>query len=309
MSETPDLKKIQQAIKHLTPEQFSALCAELGLVEDTLGRSRAEQTRTLVELTNNLNQVTRAIRHVWPEAFDPPPTKPKRRFRLPIGPLLGLLALLAIVAAGAWILVGALDADSGEVVDYRVIASPVPTQAVLIGLRTPTYTPTPTHTPTRTPTYTPDIPGTLTATYAPTATPTATPTRTPRATITGTRTTPTRTATATPAASVRIVYPQVLLNKPASNSVVEPDKIIQMSWVVPGLIELSTDERYRVRLRQDQQVVLDRVTADNWLDWGTPPNGQLGTYSWTITVVKVDEAGNAVGLISPESERWTITWK
>jgi hypothetical protein len=309
MSETPDLKKIQQIIKHLTPEQFSALCAELGLVEDTLGRSRAEQTRTLIELTNNLHQVTRAIRHVWPEAFDPPPVKPKRRFRLPIGPLLGLLALLAIVAAGAWILAGALNADSGEVVDYRVIASPIPTQAVIIGLRTPTYTPTPTHTPTRTPTFTPDIPGTLTATYAPTATPTATPTRTPRATITGTRTTPTRTATATPAVSVRIVYPQVLLNKPASNSVVEPGKIIQMSWVIPGLIELSTDERYRVRLRQDQQVVFDRITADNWSDWGNPPNGQSGAYSWTVAVVKVDEAGNVVGLISPESERWTITWK
>jgi hypothetical protein len=309
MSETPDLKKIEHIIKRMTPEQFSALCAELGLVEDTLGSSRTEQTRTLVALTNNLNHVLRAIRHVWPEVFEPPPVKPKRELRLPIGPLLGVIALIAIIAAGILILINSLNPNTAEVVNYRVTASPAPTQALIIGLRTPTFTPTPTDTGTPTPTNTPDIPGTLTATYAPTATPSRTPTRTPRATITGTRTTPTRTATPVPTVGVRLVYPQALLNKPASNTVVEPGKTIQMSWVVPGLAALNADERYRLRLRQDQQVLLDRITANNWWDWGEVPNGQPGAYSWAVTVVKVDAEGNIVGEISPESERWIVTWK
>jgi hypothetical protein len=217
--------------------------------------------------------------------------------------------MIGIIAAGVWIVNNALNANSAEIVDYRVTASPVPTQAVLIGLRTATFTPTPSNTPTRTPTNTPDIPGTLTATWAPTATPTRTPTRTPRATVTGTRVTWTSTPTAQPTVSVRIVYPQVLLNKPASGTSIEPNKTFQMRWIVPGLSALNPDERYRLRVRQDQQVVLDHITANNWWDWGGAPNGALGTYNWSVAVVKVDDAGNIVGLISPESERWTITWQ
>lgn len=308
MSETPDLKKIERTLKRMTPEQFSALCAELGLVEDLLGNTRDEQIKTLLGLSSsNLNRVARAIRHVWPEAFEGPPAKPRREFKLPIGPVIGLVALIGIIAAGIWIVSNAINAGSAEVVDYRVTSSPVPTQAVLIGLRTATFTPTPTHTFTPTPTSTPDIPGTLTATYAPTATPTHTPTRTPRATITGTRVT--RTPTPQPSPAVRIVYPAVLLNKPASGTTVDSTKVFQMRWIVPGLVELNPDERYRLRIRQDQQVVLDQVTANNWWDWGGAPNGTPGTYNWSAAVVKVDEAGNVVGVISPESERWTITWQ
>ncbi|HTP10718.1 MAG TPA: hypothetical protein VMP08_20835, partial [Anaerolineae bacterium] len=86
MSETPDLKKIEHTIKHMTPEQFSALCAELGLVEDLLGKTRDEQTKTLLGISSsNLNRVVRAVRHVQPEAFEPPPVKPRREFKLPIG--------------------------------------------------------------------------------------------------------------------------------------------------------------------------------------------------------------------------------
>jgi hypothetical protein len=310
MSETPDLKKIEQTLKRLTPEQFSALCAELGLVEDLLGKTRDEQIKTLLGISSsNLNRVTRAIKHVQPDAFEPPPVKPRREIKLPIGPVFGFLALIGIIAAGVWIVNNALNANSAEIVDYRVTASPVPTQAVLIGLRTATFTPTPSHTPTRTPTNTPDIPGTLTATWAPTATPTRTPTRTPRATITGTRVTWTSTPTAQPTASVRIVYPQVLLNRPASGTSIDPAKTFQMRWIVPGLSGLNPDERYRLRIRQDQQVVLDHVTANNWWDWGGAPNGAPGTYNWSVAVVKVDDAGNIVGVISPESERWTITWQ
>ena len=308
MSETPDLKKIEQTLKRMTPAQFSAVCAELGLVEDLLGKSRDEQVKTLLGLSSaNLNRVARTIRHVWLEAFEPPPVKPHREFKLPIGPVLGFIALIAIIAAGIWIVRNAINANSAEIVDYRVTASPVPAQAVLIGLRTATFTPTPTRTFTPTPTDTPDIPGTLTATNAPTATPTRTPTRTPRATITGTRWTSTATPQPTPV--VRIVYPAVILNKPASNTVVDSTKAFQMGWIVPGLTSLNADERYRLRIRQDQQVVLDRVTANNWWDSGGPPNGAPGTYNWSVVVVKVDAAGNVVGVISPESERWTITWQ
>ncbi len=306
MSETPDLKKIEQTLKRMTPEQFSAVCAELGLVEDLLGKTRDEKIKTLWGMSSNLNRVTRAMRHVWPEAFEPPPVKHWREFKLPIGPALGLLALIAIIVAGIWIVSNALNANSAEIVDYRVTSSPVPTQVVLIGLRTATFTPTPTHTPSRTPTNTPDIPGTLTATYAPSATPTRTPTRTPRATITGTRVT--RTSTNTPPA-VRILYPAVLLNRPASGTTVESAKTFQMRWIVPGLSSLNPDERYRLRLRQDQQVVLERITANNWWDWGGAPNGVPGTYNWSVVVVKIDEAENVIGVISPESERWTITWQ
>ncbi len=310
MSETPDLKKIEHTIKRMTPEQFSALCAELGLVENLLGKTRDEQVKTLLGLSSsNLNRVVRAVRHVWPEAFEPPPPKPRREFSLPIGPALGFIALIGIIATAIWIVGGAINANSAEIVDYRVTSSPIPTQVVLIGLRTATFTPTPTRTFTPTPTNTPDIPGTLTATYAPTATPSRTPTRTQRATITGTRVTWTSTPTPQPTVVVRLVYPQVILNKPASNTTLAPGKTTQMSWIVPGLINLNPDERYRLRLRQDQQVVLDRVTANNWWDWSGAPNGTPGTYNWSVAVVKVDDAGNVVGLISPESERWTITWQ
>jgi len=321
MSETPDLKKLEQTLKAMTPEQFAAVCAELGLVEDLLGATRDEQIKTLLAMSPNLSRVARTVRHVWPDAFEPPPVKPKRKIKLPIGPVVGFLGLIAIIAAGAWIVNSALTANSTEVVNYRVTSSPVPTQALIIGLRTATFTPTPTNTPTPTPTNTPDLPGTLTATYAPTATPTETPTKTPtptrtrRATTTPAATsnkptwTPTSTSTPTPATVVRVVYPSAVLNRPASNTTIAGSKAFQMRWIVPGLAELNSDERYRVRLRQDQQVVYDYFTANNWYDRSGAPNGTPGTYNWSVTVVKIDDAGNLIGVLSPESERWNIIWQ
>ena len=322
MSETPDLKKLEQTLKAMTPEQFTAVCAELGLVEDLLGATRDEQIKTLLSMSPNLGRVARTVRHVWPEAFEPPPVKPKREIKLPIGPVVGFLGLIAIIAAGVWIVTSALNANSTEVVNYRVTSSPVPTQALIIGLRTATFTPTPTETPTRTPTNTPDLPGTLTATYAPTATPTETPTRTPTPTRTRRATTtpaatsdqPTRTLaptpTASPATTVRVVYPAVMLNRPASNTTIAPgSKTPQLRWIVPGLTELNPDERYRLRLRLDQQVVYDYSTANNWYDSPGLPNGVPGTYNWSVMIVKVDDAGNVIGVLSPESERWNIIWQ
>jgi hypothetical protein len=319
MSETPDLKKLEHTLKAMTPEQFTAVCAELGLVEDLLGATRDEQIKTLLAMSPNLGRVARTVRHVWPEAFEPPPVKPKREIKLPIGPVVGFLGLIAIIATGVWIVNSALNANATEVINYRVTSSPVPTQAMIIGLRTATFTPTPTETPTRTPTNTPDVPGTLTATYAPTATPTetptrtATPTRTRRASATPGPTSdkPTRTSTATasPAPAVRIVYPAPILNRPASNTIIEGTKAFQMRWIVPGLTELNPDERYRLRLRLDQQVVYDYSTANNWYDSPGAPNGAPGTYNWSVMIVKVDDAGNVIGVLSPESERWNIIWQ
>lgn len=318
MSETPDLKQIEHAIKQMTPEQFSTLCAELGLVEDLLGKSRDEQLRTLLTMEGNLNRVTRAVRHVWPKAFEPPPARPRREIKLPIGPFVGLLALLAIIASGVWAVASVLNANSAEVVDYRVTSSPAPTQAVIIGLRTATNTPTPTYTPTRTPTNTPDIPGTLTATYAPSPTPSKTPTRTPTPSRTPRPTstsdgkptwTPAPTNTPTPSVVVRVVYPAVLLNRPASGTVMDSTRAFQMRWIVPGLTALNEDERYRLRVRQDQQVIVEHITANNWWDWGGPPEGAPGVYTWSVAVVKVDADNNVLGVISQESERWTIEWQ
>ena len=321
MSETPDLKKLEHTLKAMTPEQFTAVCSELGLAEDLLGKTRDEQIKTLLGMSPNLSRVARTVRHVWPEAFEPTPVKPKREIKLPIGPVVGFLGLIAIIAAGVWIVNSALTANSTEVVNYRVTSSPVPTQALIIGLRTATFTPTPTNTFTPTPTETPDVPGTLTATYAPTATPTdtptktATPTRTRRASATPAATsdrptwTPTSTFTPTPATVVRIVYPVAVLSRPASNTVIEGSKAFQMRWIVPGLTELNPDERYRVRFRLDQQVLYDYFTANNWYDRSGPPNGAPGTYNWSVTIVKVDDAGNLIGVLSPESERWNIIWQ
>jgi hypothetical protein len=307
MAELPDSKKIEQTLKEMTPDQFSALCAELGLVEDLLGETRAEQIKTIFSLSPNAARITRAIRHVKPEAFEAPPPKPRRETKIPIGPIVGVIGLILIIVAAIAVVGNAVNANNSEVVDYRVGATLAPTQAVIIGLRTATFTPTPTNTPSPTPTTTPDYNATLTATYAPTATSTRTPTRTPRPTSTGTLVT--RTPTSTPAPPVRIVYPQVLLNRPASNTIVAPHNTIQMSWVVPGLSSLLADERYRLRVRQDQQVIAEQITANNWWDWGGPPNSGSGTYNWSVAVVKVDDAGKVIGVISPESERWNITWQ
>lgn len=300
-------------LKRMTPEQFSALCAELGLVEDTLGANRAEQLEALIDSQRgNPNRLVRAIRHVWPTAFDAPPprARPQLKISFAVGPIIGGLLLLAIVAAGVLIVINATRAgDSGTIVDFRSTVTPVPTQGVLIGLRTATFTPTPTETPTRPPTSTPDYDATLTATYAPSATPTATATRTPRPTATGGRPTPTPTLTASPAPTVEQVYARVMLNRPPSNTVVPPAKSVQMRWFIPNVAELKTNERYRVRVWQGQRTAWETLTANNWYDWGGAPNGQAGEYQWSVAVVRIDDAGNALGVIGPESERWTITWQ
>jgi hypothetical protein len=311
MSETPDVKNIQPALKRLTPEQFSAVCAELGVIDGELGDDRNRQVLTLIDAQRgNLNRLVRAIKHVLPTAFDPPPVKPKRQIKFSpgaiLGPLIGLIGLAAIIAATALVLITAINPPTGAVVDFRPTLAPVVTHVLLLA-RTLTFTPTPTDTSTPTPTYTPDYDATLTATYAPTATPTRTPTKTPKPTRTGGA--PTPTPTASPAPSLAPVYGRVILNRPPSNTVVGPGKAIQLRWFILNSPELKADERFRLRMWQDQKMVSEAVSPNNWYDWGGAPNGQVGTYQWSAAVVKIDTSGNVIGVIAPESERWTITWQ
>jgi hypothetical protein len=313
MSETPDVKKIQHVLQRLTPEQFSAVCAELGMIESDLGATPGARLHTLIVAPRgNLNRLVRAIKHVLPTAFDAPPTKPRRKIKFSpgaiVGPLIGLIGLAAIIAATVLILITAITPPTGAVVDFRPTLAPVVTHELLLA-RTSTFTPTPTDTPTATPTPTPDYDATLTATYAPTATPTKTPTKTPRPTRTGGAPSPTATPTASPAPSLVPVYGRVMLNRPPSNTVVEPGQAIQVRWFVPNSPALKIDERFRLRMWQDQKVVFEAVSPDNWYDWGGAPNGQVGTYQWSAAVVKIDASGNVSGVIAPESERWTMTWQ
>ncbi len=312
MSESPDSKKIEQILKRLTPDQFSAVCTELGVIEGELGDDRNRQIYTLIDAQRgNLNRLVRAIKHVLPTAFDAPPVKPRREIKFSpsalLGRAIGLIGLAAIIVVTAFILVNAINPPTGAVVDYRPTLAPIATQPLMLA-RTSTFTPTPTDTLTPTPTNTPDYDATLTATYAPTATPTKTPTRTPRPTQTGGIPTKTSTPTPSPAPSLALIYGRAILSKPPSNTSVAPGKSTHLLWFLPNTPDLKSDERYRLRYWQDSRVALEVLTSNNWDDRGAP-NSQVGTYQWSVAVVKVDNGGNVIGVIGPESERWTITWQ
>lgn len=314
MSESPDSRKIEQVLKRLTAAQFSAVCAELGIVESDLGDERNRQVHTLIDAQRgNLNRLARAIKHVLPTVFDPPPVKPRRQIKFSpgaiLGRLLGLIGLAAIIGVTAMVLINAINPPAGAIVDFRPTLVPVATQQLLLA-RTSTFTPTPTDTPTRTPTSTPDYDATLTATYAPTATPTKTPTKTPKPSSTGKAPTATATSTAAAAPTLALIYGRVMLSKPPSNTVVEVRSATpQFQWFIPTSPDLISNERFRLRLWQDSRVVFESLSSNNWHDWGGAPNGQVGTYQWSVAVVKIDGGGNVIGIIGPESERSTITWK
>jgi hypothetical protein len=312
MSESPDARKIEQVLKHLTLEQFSAVCAELGIVEGDLGDDRNRQVHTLIDAQRgNLTRLGRAIKHVLPTAFDAPQVKPRRQIKFSpgaiLGQLFGLIGLVAIIGATVLVLVSAINPPTAAVVDFRPTLVPIATQPLMLA-RTSTFTPTPTETPTPTPTNTPNYDATLTATYAPTATPTKTPTKTPKPSSTGKAPTATATPSATAAPTLAPIYGRVMPSKPPSNTVVGPGKPIELRWFIPGIAELNSDERYLFRLYQDQRMVFERLSPNNWYNDGAP-NGQIGTYQWSASVVKIDGGGNIIGVIGPESERWTITWQ
>ena len=100
-----------------------------------------------------------------------------------------------------------------------------------------------------------------------------------------------------------------MLSKPPSNTSVDPGKPIQLRWFIPNIPDLKVDERFRLRYWQDSRVALEVLTANNWDDRGGAPNGQVGTYQWSVAVVRIDGNGNVIGVIGPESERWAVTWQ
>ena len=314
MSESPDSKKIEQVLKRMTAAQFSAVCAELGVIEGELGDEQNRRVRTLIDTQRgNLNRLARAIKHVLPTAFDPPPVKPKRQIKFSpgaiLGRLLGLIGLAAIIAVTAYVIINAINPPTDAIVDFRPTLAAVATQPLLLA-RTSTFTPTPTDTPTRTPTSTPDYDATLTATYAPTATPTKTPTKTPKPSSTGKAPTAAATATATAAPTLALIYGRVVLSKPPSNTVVEAGKAApELQWFIPNSPDLISNERFRLRYWQDSRVAFESLMSNNWYDPPGAPNGQVGTYQWSVAVVKIDDGGNVIGIIGPESGRWSITWK
>ncbi len=306
MSELPEIKKIEQAIRKMTDAQFSELCSELGAIESLLGEEPNERRRTLLYVQtapDNLKHFVRTVRHVWPEAFDEPVTIPKREIKIKIEPgqIIGAIALLLIIGVAAIMVVSAINPPSAPIAEFKVTPSIIPTQAFIINQRSPTPTPI-TPTPTPTPTSTPDVNATLTATYAPSPTETGTPTRTPRPTS---QFTATPTPSATPA--VQTVYPQVQLRKPVNNTIVSISvkPLAQLQWISPG--ELKPDERYWVRFRQNGSVAYAYFTSNNWFDG--VPNNQLGAYQWSVAIVRVDNNGNVLGILGPESEQWNITWQ
>lgn len=306
MSELPEIKTIEQIVRRMSDAQFSELCSELGAIESLLGEEPNERRRTLlhVQITpDNIKHFVRTIRHVWPEAFDEPVAPPKRevKFKIEPGQIIGGAALLIIAAAAALMVISAINPPGAAVTDFKVTPSIVPTQAFIVAQRSPTPTPI-TPSPTPAPTETPDVNATLTATYAPSSTPTRTPTRTPRPTSPFT---PTPASSPTPA--VQIIYPRVELRKPASNSTVSASAKppVQLLWIAPG--QLKSDERYWLRFRQSGSVVYAALTPNSWYDG--VPNGQLGTYQWSVAIVKVDAEGNVIGILGPESQQWTIKWQ
>ena len=72
--------------------------------------------------------------------------------------------------------------------------------------------------------------------------------------------------------------------------------------------EVIADERYLMRLYQNGAVVDGYLTSDPWRYYPVP-DGAKGEFAWTVTVVKVDPAGNVIGLLSPESDPVTIVWQ
>jgi hypothetical protein len=305
MSELPENKKIEQAVRKMTDAQFSELCSELGAIESLLGEEPNERRKTLARsqtTPENIKHFVRTIRHVWPEAFDEPVAAPKREIKIKIdlGPIAGIVALLLIIAAAALMINNAINPNVGPIAEFKTTPLSIPTQAIIVALRSPTPTPV-TPSPTPAPTATPDVNATLTATYAPSPTPTATPSRTPRPTS-ATTATPSATATA----AVQIIYPRVQLRKPANNSTITIKPPVQLQWISPGVTELKPDERYWFRLRQNSSVLFASLTSNNWFD-GAPIGP--GTFQWSVAIVKVDSSGNVIGLIGPESEIWTLTWQ
>jgi len=274
----PAPAEVERALKRLTADQFSRVCGEIGMPEVTLpGATQAAKAASLVALTQghaDFAALIRAIHRIDPNARRPVPAAPRALSSL----VLSLGAFVVIIGLGALVLVFVLSGSEQA-------AQVVPTATATLA---PTRTPVPTFTYTPTPTSLP------TATFSPT--PTETSTRAPRPTATFG---PAPTATATPPPPVSIIYAAPELQLPRSGYRAYPSETVEFRWVLRGAT-LASDERYLMRLYSADGLLVDTyLTSDPWRYYAVP-SGANGTFRWTVTMVRVDAAGNVIGPLSPE---------
>jgi hypothetical protein len=285
---TPTPQDVERALRRLSADQFTQVCSEIGILEMTLpGSTQVARARALVERTRggaDFAVLTRAITRVDPGAWRPIPA------RAGLSSLAyGLIAFAAIVILGGLVLVVVL---SGS--EQAAQQTPTPTETLA-----PTRTPVPTFTHTPAPSPLPSA--TLTAT------PTATSTRAqaPTASARG----PTPTTTTTPFPTPAVVYPKVEPQQPRSGYRAFPNETLEFRWVLRGS-PIAADERYLMRTYASTGALADSyLTSDPWRFAVGGPSNAIGTFTWTVTVVKVDTANNVIGPVSPESDPWTITWQ
>jgi hypothetical protein len=282
----PSPAEVERALKRLTAGQFSQVCSEIGLLEVTLpGASQAAKASALVAMTRGRSDFTalvRAINRVDPKIWRVIPA------RSSVSSLVyGVIGFVVIAGIGVLVLVVVL--SGGE---QALQAPPTPTQTLA---PTRTSVPTFTHTPTSTP-----LP-----TNTPTPTPTEIPTRAPRATaLSG----PTATLTSTPPPPVSIIYPAAQSQQPRSGYQAYPSETVEFRWLLRG-VTLASDERYWMRLyTADGSIADNYLTSDTWRYYAVP-SGATGSFTWTVTVVKVDTAGSLIGSLSPEGDPWVLAIK
>jgi hypothetical protein len=211
----------------------------------------------------------------------------------------------------------ATPSPTSDVIDETVLQSPIdsplPTPT-LPPTNTPTAAPqqepTQTATPIPIPTLVPETPEPPTVTPEPTETPTPEPTATPESAEE-----PVPTESPTPESSPTPVfkYDAPKLIGPPSGQFYSGINEIILEW--EAVEELAPDEQYAFRLvyPYNGQITYGgaNIKENRWVVplqlYGKidPPDN---TYEWFVVVERLNEDGSGTA-ISPESERWTFTWK
>jgi len=279
----PTPKDTVRALNRLTAEQFARVCSEIGYLEVTLpGDTQTAKASALVGKLRgeaDFAVLVRAINRVNPGAWRAVPVRGSLS-----SAVYGVLAFAVVFGIGGLVMALIL---SGVQPGAELIPAATATLA-------PTRTPIPTFTYTPSPTSLPTV----------TATPTPTATSARRAASAVPAQAPTATSTAPP---VSIVYGKVEPLKPPGGSRYYAGETVEFRWVLRDA-SIQADERYWMRLYLNGAVVDSYFTPDPWRYYAVP-DGARGEFAWTVTVVKVDAAGNVIGPLSPESDPVTIVWQ
>ncbi|MBN1888198.1 MAG: serine/threonine protein kinase [Thermoflexales bacterium] len=143
------------------------------------------------------------------------------------------------------------------------------------------------------------------------ATATASPTTRPTATTIATAAaSPTRTATHPPGQSPtpgrNIVYPAPILVEPAGGAHFPGGNLVDFNWTFNQA--LKNDERFRFQFWQEKQTVGQAyLTQDTWRHT-TAPAG-VGTYEWSVDIVRVDQNDQPIQVLSQEGSRRQVIWQ